>query len=59
MKENNQTNKKDKYKKNKDIYRFDEESFRKHQTTKNFKRKKQSLQEEDSWEEDWSNYFKK
>jgi hypothetical protein len=34
----------------------DDESVRQQKTTKDFKRKKQSLQDEESWE-DWSEYL--
>lgn len=51
--------KEDRYKKNKNKPRSsdryeDEESVRQKKTSKDFKRKKQSIQEDESWE-DWSN----
>lgn len=52
--------KEDRYKKNKtkprssDRYDDDDESLRQRKTSKDFKRKKQSIQEDESWE-DWSN----
>lgn len=60
MKEDKQSKKPNKVSKSKDFHQYDEESFRKHKTTKDFKRKKQSLREEDdSWEDDLSDYLKK
>ena len=58
MKEDKQPKKVSKAPKNKDFNQYDEESFRKHKTTKDFKRKKQSLREQDdSWEDDLSEYI--
>lgn len=52
-------NKKEPKNKNKKIvHNQDDESLRYHKTTKNFKRKKQSLEDEESWE-DWQEYYKK
>lgn len=56
MKENSKKQPKSKDKKQ--FLPQDDESFREHKTTKDFKRKKQSLQDDDSWE-DWQEYYKK
>ena len=58
MKDDRQPKRKPKSDKKRDFNQYDEESLRKFKTTKDFKRKKQSLQEEDSWEDDWTDYLK-
>ncbi len=59
MEEDKPQKKPNKVSKNKDYRQYDEESFRKHKITKDFKRKKQSLlEEDDSWEDDLSDYLK-
>ena len=60
MKEDRQNKKQNKHSKNNDYRQYDDELFRKQKTTKDFKRKKQSLlEDDDSWEDDLPDYYKK
>ncbi len=60
MKEDRQHKKQNKNSKNNDYRQYDDELFRKQKTTKDFKRKKQSLlEDDDSWEDDLSDFYKK